>query len=109
MSGVELDEDSLFWARLAKILSDALASYAEERPDEFAQRVQWCRETGLHGMSLTDLPGTDGRSLGVVWAGQPWIAVDRAVFDPDAYFEPMDYVRFDPPDDLSTLDGGGVA
>lgn len=105
---IQPDEDAPFWARLAGILSTALSRYAEERPAEFAQRVAWCRTTGLHGMSLVEAAGTEGRTLGVVWAGQPFIAIDRAVFEPDAYFDDLDYVSFDPPDDLSTLDGDGV-
>jgi hypothetical protein len=99
------DDDAKFWARLQTILATSLERYQVERPVELAARVEYCRRNNRHGMSLVDVPDAP-HAIGVLWGDKPFLAISRAVFDDDAYFEDLSYVEFAAPDDLSGLDGG---
>jgi hypothetical protein len=99
-----------FWSRVRFILDKALTTLAEEEPADFAARVAYCREHGVHGISAVDVPGTNGTAVGFVWGGRPLVAVHRSVFDDAAYLDDLAFtwVNRGAPADLSSLDGDGV-
>lgn len=98
------DDDLLFWSRVNAILSRALEWLAEEHPDDFARRVEYCRQTGQHGTRAMEMPHSDGRQVGFMWGNRLLVAVDRDTFEPTAYFEDIKYTAITPPpDDASGL------
>lgn len=70
--------DIRFEARLEHILSAAVAGLSEE---DRAARIQWCRESGQHGVTMHPEPA----GARFEWGGQTLAVVDRELFADDAY------------------------
>lgn len=91
--------DLMFWSRVQHILETAIGGLSA---DDVRERVDYCRRTGEHGIRMHP----DEQGVTFTWGGRTLAVVDRDLFDPDAYFEPI-RAEFmpDAPDDPRELTG----